>query len=102
MMLALIKDGPIAVGFEVYQDFYAYKGGVYEHTSIVDRFNPLQLTNHAVLVVGYGVDGETGLKYWVVENSWGEDWGEKGFFRIRRGTDECAIESMAVEAFPIF
>ena len=101
MMLALIKNGPIAVGFEVYNDFSAYKGGVYEHTSLVDRFNPLELTNHAVLVVGYGVT-ESGLKYWVVENSWGEDWGENGFFRIRRGTDECAIESMAVEAFPIF
>lgn len=57
--------------------------------------------NHAVLLVGYGVDNQTEEKYWIVKNSWGENWGENGYFRIRRGTDECGIESLAVEAFPI-
>ena len=101
-MLALYKNGPMAVAFEVYNDFYTYKGGVYQHTSLVDRFNPFELTDHAVLLVGYGVDAATGLKYWTVENSWGEKWGENGYFRILRGVDECAIESVAVESFPIF
>ena len=48
----------------------------------------------AVLVVGYGV--EDGEKYWKVKNSWGRHFGETGYFRVRRGTDEIAIESMAV------
>lgn len=61
----------------------------------------VQLTNHAVLLVGYGEDTNTGEKYWTVKNSWGEDWGEGGYFRILRSQDECAIESMAVEVVPI-
>ena len=62
------------------------------------KFNPFEVTNHAVLVVGYGE--ENGVKYWIVKNSWGTSWGEDGYFRIRRGTDELGIESLAVYAVP--
>lgn len=98
MRIELVKNGPLAISFEVYDDFFGYKGGVYHHTFVKDiknfKFNPFQLTNHAVLLVGYGVENDE--PYWIVKNSWGTEWGENGFFRIRRGTDECAIESIAV------
>ncbi|XP_050736886.1 dipeptidyl peptidase 1-like [Eriocheir sinensis] len=100
MKSALVRGGPLVVGLEVYNDFLHYKGGIYQHTGLQDRFNPLELTNHAVLLVGYGED-KSGTKYWTVKNSWSEDWGEGGYFRILRGSDECAIESMALEVVPI-
>jgi cathepsin C len=46
--------------------------------------------DHSVLITGWGE--EDGEKYWKVLNSWGTRWGEDGYFRIKRGTDECAIE----------
>ncbi|XP_007079063.2 dipeptidyl peptidase 1 isoform X1 [Panthera pardus] len=101
MKLELVHHGPMAVAFEVYNDFLHYRKGIYYHTGLRDPFNPFELTNHAVLLVGYGTDPVSGMDYWIVKNSWGIGWGEDGYFRIRRGTDECAIESIAVAATPI-
>ena len=50
MRISLVKNGPIAVSFEVYDDFVAYKGGIYRHTNFQDTqnfgFNPWEVTNH--------------------------------------------------------
>lgn len=43
MKLALIKGGPLIVGLEVYDDFLHYKSGIYHHTGLQDRFNPLEV-----------------------------------------------------------
>lgn len=100
MKLALVQNGPVSVSFEVHPDFMHYKSGVYHRVALESELDPppyFEEVNHAVLLVGYGVD-PSGEKYWIVKNSWGQDWGENGFFRIRRGVDEVGIESIAVEA----
>lgn len=99
MRVELALHGPIVIGYEVEADFSHYKSGIYMHTGLSDEWNPWMVVNHAVLVVGYGV--EDGVKYWTVQNSWGRTWGEDGYFRIVRGTNEANCESIAVYAKPV-
>ena len=42
--------------------------------------------DHAVLVTGWGE--ENGVKYWTIQNSWDNYWGEDGYMRIRRGDND--------------
>lgn len=88
MMQDIFAHGPISAAFTVYEDFMSYKTGVYTHTT------GAQLGGHAIKVIGWGT--ENGTNYWLVNNSWGYGWGIDGTFKIKRGTDECGIESMAV------
>jgi Cysteine protease len=87
MMTEVSTNGPFEVAFQVYADFMSYSGGVYSH-----QYGGYE-GGHAVKLLGYGIDN--GVNYWLCANSWNTDWGEKGFFRIRRGTNECGIESQA-------
>jgi len=101
MRKELYQNGPLVVAYEVNGEFQHYAGGVFKASKKAPRLvNEWEGTNHAVLLVGYGEDEKAG-KYWKVKNSWGPEWGEHGFFRIARGTDELAVESMAVHAMPV-
>jgi len=80
--------------FEPKNDLMYYSGGVY--TSVPNQRTEWEKVDHAVLLVGYGE--ENGKKYWILQNSWGKDWGEHGYFRMARGTDESGVESIVVSA----
>jgi len=84
----IMTNGPVEAAFDVYADFENYKSGVYRHVS------GEYLGGHAIKIIGWGYDQPTSTNYWIVANSWNEDWGENGFFRIAFG--ECGIESYIV------
>jgi len=94
MMRELVHGGPVVASFEPKSDVMYYSGGIYY--SVPGQRSEWERVDHAVLLVGYGE--ERGEKYWLLQNSWGLEWGEKGFFRMRRGSDESGIESLVVAA----
>eukprot|EP00929_Paragymnodinium_shiwhaense_P000522 TRINITY_DN10075_c0_g3_i1.p2 TRINITY_DN10075_c0_g3~~TRINITY_DN10075_c0_g3_i1.p2 ORF type:complete len:598 (+),score=159.03 TRINITY_DN10075_c0_g3_i1:134-1795(+) len=97
IMEEVFKHGPVAVGMRVDEDFSFYDSGIYASSVKNNKTAPeeWERVDHGILLIGWGV--ENGKKYWRLQNSWGQDWGEDGYFRIARGSDESAIESM-VEA----
>jgi len=87
-----MTHGPVEASFTVYADFPTYKSGVYHHTT------GSALGGHAIKIVGWG--NEAGSDYWLIANSWNADWGLKGFFKIKRGSNECGIEGGIVAGIP--
>ena len=92
----IMRHGPVDAAMWAFSDLASYGGGVYEKL----RSTFLQGT-HAVKIIGWGYDSVEDEPYWLCANSWGEEWGEKGLFRIRRGTNECGIEDRVVAAIPL-
>jgi hypothetical protein len=70
---ALVQYGPLSVGVAVDDAFSNYKGGIFKDTGY-------RQMNHAVNLVGWGVD------HWIMRNSWG-NWGESGYMRIAFGAN---------------
>jgi cathepsin B len=89
--------GPVSTGIVVYPDFYSFdpKTEVYEWNG---KGNPVG--GHAVEIVGWGE--EDGKKYWIIKNSWGEEWGRGGYFYMARGVNTCQIEDNIIAGVPDF
>ncbi|XP_060875895.1 uncharacterized protein LOC132949133 [Metopolophium dirhodum] len=88
----LRKHGPYVVTMRVYEDFLTYKSGVYHHVT-GDYLGLL-----SVRMIGWGLEGVHA--YWLLANSWGTSWGDKGFFKIRRFVNECWIENFRYAGVP--
>nr|DAD25474.1 TPA_asm: hypothetical protein HUJ06_026938 [Nelumbo nucifera] len=74
-LLKAVAMQPVSVAIGASSnDFLFYSTGVFTGECGTDL-------NHAVTVVGYGTS-EEGMKYWLLKNSWGTQWGDKGYMRI--------------------
>lgn len=94
---AVATIGPISVAIDATSDFMAYSDGIYDSD---DCGSSLRKLNHAVTVVGYGTDGASGQDYWIVKNSWGSAWGQKGYIQMSRNkNNQCGIATDAT--YPI-
>ncbi|KAL0236305.1 hypothetical protein GEMRC1_002887 [Eukaryota sp. GEM-RC1] len=109
VMRDLVENGPLGVSFDVprqgsvmHPSFRNYKSGVYMFNESPTRRKGIAFveTTHAVTLVGYGV--ENGLKYWLIQNSWGSTWGDEGYFKLVRGIDNLGIESLVEGMEPLF
>jgi C1A family cysteine protease len=87
MKLHISTNGPLLACFDVYEDFYHYKCGVYAH------YSGNYKGGHCVAVIGYDDDEEGGC--WICKNSWGPGWGAGGFFKIGYGV--CNIDNVMWE-----
>ena len=91
----IMNNGPVEGSFTVYNNFFDYfdndPTAVYTHTS------GGVAGGHEVKFIGWGVSG--GTDYWLMANSWGTSFADKGYFRILRGKNFCGIEGNVDEGF---
>jgi len=87
----LIKNGPLVTQVTPFTDFLPYSEGAYHKGPDSFKFNGY----HLVKVVGWSqaVDGST---EWIIENTWGSDWGEKGYGRVLGGRSDVGVDMFAL------
>jgi hypothetical protein len=95
----IMANGPVLAcifDYHNFVDFYnAYPLGVYNSTEGSEAFG-----GHCMNMLGWGVDAATGMKYWLMRNTWGPAWGSNGVVRFKRGVDYLGIESDVWAACP--
>jgi len=99
-LLKAVANQPVSVAIEADQRaFQLYVGGVFDDEACGTALN------HGVLAVGYGVhaNGTHEVPYWLIKNSWGPEWGDGGYIRLRRGVaaqeGQCGVAMQA--SYPI-
>lgn len=79
-LMQAVANQPVSVSIDASgYDMQFYSEGVFTGNCGTDL-------DHGVVAVGYGTT-QDGTKYWIVKNSWGSGWGEKGYIRMQRGVN---------------
>lgn len=88
----LISQGVCDIGIDASKySFQLYSGGIYDEPSCSST-----ALNHAVGLVGYGTMND--VDFWIVRNSWGKSWGEKGYIRmIRNNNNQCGVATDPIQ-----
>lgn len=87
LKMVVASYGPVSVGIVATDKLVSYEAGVFDDSRCGEDLN------HGVLIVGYGTNSEDG-DFWIVKNSWGKAWGEKGYVRMSRNKgNQCGIAS---------
>jgi C1A family cysteine protease len=81
-LASALEKGPVGVAVDASGGFQSYHSGVFSGPC------GTQL-NHAILAVGSGTSGAQ--KYWIVKNSWGTTWGDKGYISLVQGKNQCGV-----------
>ena len=103
----ILARGPVTSAMMIFEDWkeagsFAETGGgprvaaghTREHGIYRHRAGSRCVEGHSVVLAGWG--SERGIPYWIVQNTWGEAWGDRGYFKLLRGTNECAVEQGVV------
>ena len=97
LMMKYIQFQPLSIAIQSNNPvFKFYKSGVITTADCGDD------VNHGALIVGYGTEND--IDYWLVKNSWGTDWGENGYVKIKRShsTNDIGICGIASSvSFPL-
>lgn len=76
----IVTNGPVQGAFTVFNSFITF---FRQNPTGIYRNDPDHVAGgHAVKIVGWGTDEVSGDQYWKVENSWGHEWGDGGFFKM--------------------
>lgn len=101
----IFLNGPVAAPVTLMNDFLVYRSGIYRETrtatQLVDLDRQRQL--HAVKVIGWGEEETSGREFWIIENSFGKEWGENGYAKIElsKGREGILLSEFAFAGTPV-
>lgn len=91
----IFKNGPVVSMIQPFRNLFVYEKGLFsinEHENKLDGFQ-------AVKIIGWDHDSE-GNEWWVIENFWGQTWGEEGTARVLIGSEDSFLDKFAVAVYP--